>query len=140
MPATHLEFVVHSVPAPQPRHTISRKTGVAFIKAGNPIHQFKSDLKSQVREKYTGPVMGGPIALSCVFLLPRPQNMIWKKKPMPREKHVKKPDTDNLIKAVKDALTGILWRDDSQVWYETAMKFVHAGDESPCVLINVTEA
>jgi len=134
-----LEFTVHTVPVPQPRHTISRKTGVAFIPSGNPIHQFKADLKSQVREKYTGPVMEGPITLICWFLLPRPKGMIWKKRPMPREKHIKKPDTDNLTKAVKDALTGILWRDDSQVWHEQASKQIHAGDESPRVVIKVME-
>lgn len=72
-------------------------------------------------------------------MMPRPKNMIWKKRPMPRVPHVKKPDSDNLIKAVKDALTGILWRDDCQVWKEQVTKIYHAGDESPCVKIQVIE-
>ena len=134
-----LVFTVHTVPVPQPRHTVSRKTGRAFIPSGNPIHQFKADLKSHVREQYSGPVMDGAITLHCFFLLPRTKGMIWKKKPMPRVKHTKKPDTDNLMKAVKDALTGILWRDDSQVWYEVGCKEYHSGDESPRVLIHVYE-
>jgi Holliday junction resolvase RusA-like endonuclease len=30
--------------------------------------------------------------------------------------HVSRPDLDNLIKAVKDALTGVIWQDDRQVF------------------------
>lgn len=36
--------------------------------------------------------------------------------------HTKKPDLDNLIKAVKDSLTGIVYRDDGQICLETANK------------------
>lgn len=36
--------------------------------------------------------------------------------------HTKRPDTDNLIKLVKDALTGVYWQDDSQVQIGCAYK------------------
>jgi len=29
--------------------------------------------------------------------------------------HTSKPDLDNMVKLVKDALTGVFWRDDSQI-------------------------
>ena len=29
--------------------------------------------------------------------------------------HTQKPDADNLVKIIKDALTGVVWRDDAQV-------------------------
>jgi Holliday junction resolvase RusA-like endonuclease len=29
--------------------------------------------------------------------------------------HIKKPDLDNFVKAVKDALKGLVYRDDSQI-------------------------
>lgn len=28
---------------------------------------------------------------------------------------MRKPDLDNLVKALKDALTGIVWKDDAQI-------------------------
>jgi Holliday junction resolvase RusA-like endonuclease len=37
-------------------------------------------------------------------------------------KHIKKPDTDNLLKAVLDGLNGIAWADDSQVIRVSASK------------------
>ena len=39
-----------------------------------------------------------------------------------RIRHMKKPDTDNLIKAVLDALNGIAYKDDSQIYKITAEK------------------
>ena len=37
--------------------------------------------------------------------------------------HVSKPDMDNIVKLVLDALNGIVYRDDSQVYSITASKF-----------------
>ncbi len=37
-------------------------------------------------------------------------------------KHIKKPDIDNLIKSVLDALNGIAWEDDAQIVRVTASK------------------
>jgi len=36
--------------------------------------------------------------------------------------HQGRPDLDNMIKAVKDALTGIVYRDDGQICLEIASK------------------
>ena len=47
----------------------------------------------------------------------------WTKKQKAEAKwHIKKPDIDNLQKAVKDALNGIAYRDDSQVCKVMALK------------------
>lgn len=37
-------------------------------------------------------------------------------------KHTKKPDVDNLVKAVLDALNGVAWEDDSQIVRLSASK------------------
>jgi Holliday junction resolvase RusA-like endonuclease len=50
---------------------------------------------------------------------------------MPSIWHVKKPDRDNLDKAVLDALTGIFWHDDCQVCSGSIEKRIAGGgDES----------
>ena len=36
---------------------------------------------------------------------------------------VTKPDTDNILKIVKDALNGVLWKDDAQVVSDKVEKF-----------------
>ena len=36
--------------------------------------------------------------------------------------HTQKPDGSNILKLVEDALTGIAWRDDAQIWDATITK------------------
>jgi Holliday junction resolvase RusA-like endonuclease len=56
---------------------------------------------------------------------------------MPRTYHAKKPDRDNLDKAVMDALKGLAWIDDSQVCDGRIIKLIAAGDEQPHVEIRI---
>lgn len=56
--------------------------------------------------------------LNLVFHIPIPKSWSQKKRAQAISgelKHTSKPDLDNLIKAVKDGLNGIVWVDDSQV-------------------------
>ncbi len=60
----------------------------------------------------------GPIHLDVVFVLGIPQSWPkWKKAAAAAGDlcHVSKPDRDNLLKLLKDALNGVFWVDDSQV-------------------------
>lgn len=60
------------------------------------------------------------IRLSCLFIMPRPKYHYRTNgllKPWAEDiKHTSKPDTDNLLKFVKDCCNGMVWKDDSQVW------------------------
>lgn len=56
--------------------------------------------------------------LSLVFHMPIPKSWSQKKRAQAiggEITHTSKPDLDNLIKAVKDGLNGIVWADDAQV-------------------------
>lgn len=64
----------------------------------------------------------GPVAVRLAFHFPRPKghfgtgkNAGTIKASAPR-RHIVKPDIDKLERAIYDALTGIVWKDDSQVW------------------------
>lgn len=64
----------------------------------------------------------GPVHLHLVFYLPRPKgdygsgkNAGILKGSAPRH-HLKKPDLTKLSRAVEDAMKGVMWKDDSQVW------------------------
>ena len=48
--------------------------------------------------------------------------------------HTSRPDVDNLSKAVLDAMNGVLWADDSQVWRLVAEKTY---TESPFIRMSV---
>ena len=80
------------------------------------------------------------VYLDLTFCLPRPKGH-YNSKGEIRDKfknlhHTSKPDLDNLIKAIKDSLRGIVWNDDSQVQEITAMK--HYGPSGE-VRIEVTD-
>lgn len=63
----------------------------------------------------------GPVTLSVAFQMPRPKGHYRTGKhanelrPSAPQFPITKPDLLKLTRAVEDALTGIVWRDDSQV-------------------------
>jgi Holliday junction resolvase RusA-like endonuclease len=82
------------------------------------------EAKTQIQVKPTGK----PVFISIDFKMPIPKN--FKKTDINLIKtwgylyyHSKRPDLDNLIKFVKDCLTGVLWLDDSQVVSLFASKY-----------------
>jgi Holliday junction resolvase RusA-like endonuclease len=83
------------------------------------------------------------IAITLHFTMPRPKshygtgkNAAILKRFVP-DYHTAKPDLDKLIRCVKDALTGVAWKDDSQVCFmgEVWKKY----GETPGVLIKIEE-
>jgi len=74
---------------------------------------------------------GGPVDVVASFVLARPRR---RARPWPTSR----PDVDKLLRAVLDALTGIVWRDDAQVVRTSASKHYAAADELPHASIIVT--
>jgi len=103
-------FQIVGIPKPQGRPRFARMGN--FVKAYDPrdSKNYKDNVAAQLMQQKPTYIDSDAIALGLVFLLPRPKSLkktiVW---------HTKKPDIDNLIKAVMDAAKGILWRDDSQV-------------------------
>lgn len=77
---------------------------------------------AKVLKDYASEAMGedlpvdGPVELSVLAVYPFPKSMSAKKRGQPGAewKHTK-PDADNIIKMVMDALEGICWINDSRV-------------------------
>ncbi len=86
-------------------------------------------------------IMTGPVGLTLHFFLPRPKHHSRSNgelKPTAPSWHTSKPDLDNLVKAVKDAITqiGVIWADDSQVC-ATVTEKIYA-DEKNKVGVRIT--
>jgi len=129
-----IEFTVPAAPVPQPRARATAVNGRARMygaKKSHPIHVFKAAVQLAFAKAYTGPPIEGPIEIEIVFVLPRPKSMRWKTKPMPRVLHPKRPDIDNLTKGVLDALNGLAWGDDGQIYRAAVSKWYASGDEQP---------
>lgn len=77
-----------------------------------------------------------PIRLLVVFYLARPKSLGKKT----NVHHTKKPDLDKLARSVGDALTGVLWNDDSQVVDLQVRKRYAPPDTAPHAVITVQRA
>lgn len=128
-------FKVPAVPVAQPRIRAT-KQGRVYTPAG-PVHAFKAAVMAAASEHMDAPILEGPIELWVSLIFPRPKNRIWKTRPMPREPHVKRPDLDNVLKAIMDALKGIAWTDDTQVQWINARKWVAGGDEAAACYLDI---
>lgn len=107
-----------------------------YLPKSHPVNAFKTAIQSEFGMRL--PVIG-PVKLTVTAWFSRPKSEIRKTKPMPIYPHIKKPDADNVVKAVMDALNGLAWHDDAQVSSIVVEKWVCFGTEPPCVVIQIEE-
>jgi Holliday junction resolvase RusA-like endonuclease len=74
-----------------------------------------------------------PLKAVIDVYFPCPTSQYRKTKPRPQEWRTKKPDADNLAKAILDALNGIVYHDDSQVVDLRVRKYQAAQGDAPRV-------
>ena len=103
------------------------------------IVAYKKSIRSTAYRIFQGVPWECPVYLEILFLMQRPQNKTWKRRPMPRYPHTSVPDVDNLTQAVKDSLTGVVYRDDSLVANSHSSKWVCAGGELPKTIIKLAK-
>lgn len=85
------------------------------------------------------PATEAPLLVEILAVFPCPKSDHRKTTPRPRRFHTGNKDWDNIGKAVCDAGTGILWRDDHTVSVGSVTKLVGAQIELPRTIILVRE-
>lgn len=114
MRSEFLIFDVAPVPAPRPR--VSKSGTYMPEKYRNFKRVIGYHARRQLKEPFTGPV-----EVDILFQFKYPKS--WsKKKRRAAHWHTSTPDTDNLTKAVMDALIGIAYMDDGAVCSIRAVK------------------
>lgn len=76
----------------------------------------------------------GPVRVDIMAVMPRPQTLQAKKHPDGLIPHWKRPDLDNICKAVNDGLglaKGVIWNDDGQVSCLRAESYYAERDQVP---------
>jgi Holliday junction resolvase RusA-like endonuclease len=134
------KFIIEGTPHGQGRPRACKRGKHAGVYEAAEDAQYKRNVAAQIVARpppYVGPKI--PVFLEVTFYMPRPQEHFSAKGPV-KENFVNlrptvKPDLDNMLKAVKDAMTGIVWHDDSQVVSETVSKFY--ADTKPLIVIEV---
>lgn len=86
---------------------------------------WKQEVASKGAEQMAGrPLYEGALAVTFAIYVPRPQGHYGKKGLLPSARlyPTVKPDLLKLARGLEDALTGICWRDDSQIVVEHLYK------------------
>ncbi len=143
--ADWIEFRVDGPPVAQPRQRVRIVTprhgkpfASNYLPASDPVHDYKTRVASAANNAYWGvEPLTGPVEVEILAVFGRPQCRVWKRKPMPRTRKIGKPDFDNVAKAVCDALTGVVWRDDAQITDAWIRKREASGDETPHTIVRV---
>lgn len=126
-------FHVNGTPAP--KGSTTRMPNGAMLPAGTTASRKRfADWRTDIRNA-ASEAMGenepqrGAVRLLCEFDLMYPASSI-RKYQFGWLPHTKQPDVDKLLRALLDALTGIVWVDDSQVAFVTVNK-VYAWNGRP---------
>jgi Holliday junction resolvase RusA-like endonuclease len=126
---------------PRARAAVNQKTGRAFVYDPKVAKTWKATAQSHMLSvRFPGPlesILAGPVELHITAVFTCPKSAHRKREPVRRSWHTKRPDADNVTKAVKDAAKGVLWFDDAQVSRTTCEKIVAAQGEAPYVEVQV---
>jgi len=130
---------ISGTPIAKPRPRGARtKSGKIIFYTPTKGKRFENIVREHAEKKCKQPVSCA-IKMTILFLMPRPQRLIWKTRPMPRMPCDKKPDYDNLAKSATDGLNGVAFYDDAQITDCHIRKRYHAGDEGPKTIITLEE-
>ena len=133
LPSAFLEFLLEGKPEGQKRHRQVTRT-LAFDPHSTHKRQLKNHLGIQIRPQLSnegmdcknadGYVLSGPLWVEMLFFFTPPECYSKKKREkVLREKFYSfKPDKDNAEKLVCDVMSGVVYKDDSQIVGGSQMK------------------
>jgi Holliday junction resolvase RusA-like endonuclease len=130
-----ISFTVYGQPAPAGSKTAGRTSdGRTFIRdSSKKSYPWKQKIEQVAGDYMSGtPLLDGPLILGLEFYVPRPKGHFGVRGLRPSAPKVPtvRPDLLKLARAVEDALSGIVYRDDAQIVREILDKFY--GEPARC--------
>lgn len=139
-----IEFQVMTTPVAQPRQrfrVLRNSAGKLFcqsyVPSTHPVHQYKKHIAEAAELFKEVLPMDATYHVILTFMIARPQKYMAKKYADGRMYHNRKPDGDNFAKSTLDAMTGVLYDDDSQIAVTTIIKMYCAKIELPSVTVQL---
>ncbi len=103
-----IKFTVHLLPVPKGRPRCVSRHGRTWMITPDETRSFERVFRLLTSTFAPPNPLDGPLRLWAWFFFPKPKSV-------KREHHTVKPDGDNLLKAVADAMEGSFFVNDSQV-------------------------
>lgn len=100
------------------------RSGTSVVDANPKSRGWKTLVSAAAAASFSGELLDGPLSVEFTFEVPRPQGHFGTRglRPAAPAHPTTRPDVLKLARAVEDALSGIVYRDDSQIVRETLVK------------------
>jgi len=141
-----IEFFCSGTPRPQGSKKAMRLTQgsragtMIMVESSKQLEPWRNDVAMAARKaRGSQPMLEGAVAIVAVFVLVRPRGHYGTRGRLPSAplRPVVAPDFDKLLRAIDDAITGILIKDDAQICTSQASKVYGA---MPGVIVRVQSA
>ncbi|BAU27610.1 Holliday junction resolvase RusA-like endonuclease [Aneurinibacillus soli] len=121
-----IQFTIYGEPVAQGRPRATMIAGKARMYDPSKSRGYKEYVKLAAADHAPAALLEGPLVLTVNVYRSIPKSYSNKKKTQAEAGEIRptsKPDVDNYVKGIKDALNKVIWKDDSQVVSITAGKF-----------------
>ena len=133
-----ITFRVDGIPKAQPRAKARRMGNRAGVYDPGTAEGWKALVAAAAMPHRPAVPLEGPLFVEIDFYMPRPKSLMRAKDPEGPIRCWKKPDVDNLIKAVFDSLKNLgVFRDDGQISESIGRKFYPAKTGRPGAKISI---
>lgn len=126
----YVEFNVFGRPVAKQRHRMT-KSGQTYTPKQTAGYERMVKLIAGA-EMQGRPIFLGPVEMVISVYLAVPKRWNKKQKAAAKAKLIlptKKPDVSNIAKSIEDAMNGVVYRDDSQIFKLTVGKWYAVGEE-----------
>lgn len=117
----------------------NKHTGKSHAVKNDKLAMYQSRVAEEARKIMNGGPLTGPVMLEASFYFTMPKNRQRKQRPTPQCPKTTRPDLSNLVKCIEDALSSVVYVDDSQVVQVSAFKYFAAQGEPAKVKVTVME-
>lgn len=113
-----IEFTVYGEPVAQARPRATTINGRVKMYDPKKSSEYKNYIRLVASQHAPKELLDGPLQLDVKIYKPTLKSFSKKRKALAEQgilRPTTKPDVDNYVKAIKDALKNVIWKDDSQV-------------------------
>ena len=136
---TAVEFRVYGTPAPKGSKTAFHRNGRTVVVEGSSasgrqkLSSWTAEVAREAVNERPDVPFECPVSADITFYMPKPKSA-------PKSKLFcdKKPDVDKLIRSTYDSLSGVIFKDDSQIVIQRSVKMYATPEEPPGALIRIS--
>ena len=133
------QFTVPGPAVPQGRPIFTMRGGRRWAIDPPRSREYKAKVRAYARQASKPRLIEGAVRLLVLEYRPIPKSWSKRKQEAARNQQIYptiRPDFDNIIKAIADALTGVFWKDDRQIVDGHVRQFY---SDNPRVVVEVEE-